>query len=103
MRTDADVVFRDIDHSPALAHTINQKMAKLSRYSRDILRSRVVLDIPHNSKHKGKQFRASIELHLKGSPIAVSHDADSAHVAVRDAFLAAERKLKETCEIRFKR
>lgn len=96
MRNNADVVFRDLDHSPALVYTINRKLEKLSRFAPDILRSRVVLDMPHNRRNKGKLFRASIELNLRGRPITVSHDAPTAHVAVRDAFSAAERCLKDS-------
>ena len=95
MYSNVDVVFRDIDTSPALTETILKKFEKLSRFSDSIIRSRVVLDSPHNHKHKGKMFRASIELGLKGKPLKISHDHESVHVAVRDAFNAAERKLKE--------
>ena len=94
-----EIVFRDLDHSPALAFIINKKLAKLSRFSNSILRSRVVLDSPHKSKHKGKLYRASIELNVRGSPIMVVQDAASAHVAVRDAFSAAERKLKDATKL----
>lgn len=95
MKSIADVVYRDIDSSPALNHIINKKLEKLHRFSDSILHSRVVLDSPHNHKHKGKLYRASIELALKGSPLNVSHDDASVHIAVRDAFAAAERALKE--------
>ena len=95
MRSYADVVFRNLDFSPALHEVINKKIQKLHRYSDSILHSRVVLGSPHQHKHKGKLFRASIELGLKGSPLKVSHDDPSVHIAVRDAFAAAERKLKE--------
>lgn len=95
MKSTADVVYRDIDSSPALNQIIYKKIAKLHRYSDSIDRSRVVLDSPHKHKHKGKMFRASIELGVKGSPLNVSHDNPSVHIAVRDAFAAAERALKE--------
>lgn len=95
MKANADVVYRDFDASPALNDVIYKKIEKLHRYSDSILHSRVVLDAPHKHKHKGKHFRASIELGLKGSPISVSQDDPSVHVAVRDAFSALERKLKE--------
>ena len=103
MRSNADVVFRDLDHSPALAHTISRKLEKLKRFSPDIVRSRVVLDAPHNRQHKGKLYRASIELNLPGKPITVTHNAASAHLAVRDAFSAAERKLKEARDLQLSR
>lgn len=95
MKSHADVVYRDLDFSPALTEIINKKIEKLHRYSDSIMHSRVVLDSPHKHKHKGKLFRASIELALKGTPLTVSHDDPSVHIAVRDAFAAVERKLKE--------
>ena len=95
MKSVVDVVFRDLDFSPSLNDTIVKKLEKLRRYTDQIIYSRVVLDAPHNHKQKGKQFRASIELDIKGRPIAIAQDNESIHVAVRDAFTSAERKIKE--------
>lgn len=95
MKSNADVVYRDFDSSPALTDSIHKKLEKLNRFSDSIVSSRVVVEMPHNHKHKGKLFRASIELGVKGAPVTVTQDDTSVHVAVRDAFLAAERKLKE--------
>ncbi len=95
MKPAVDVVYRDLDSSAALNEIIAKKLAKLSRYTDQIIRSRVVLDTPHNHKHKGKQFRASIELDMKGHPFSVTQNDESIHVAVRDAFYSVERKVKE--------
>ena len=95
MKSNAEVVYRDLDSSPALDDTIDRKLEKLYRFSDSIIHSRVVLDSPHKHKHKGKIFRASIEVDLKGAPLLVSHDDESMHLAVRDAFQTMERKLKE--------
>ncbi|MGS2717568.1 HPF/RaiA family ribosome-associated protein [Eionea flava] len=90
----SNVTYRDLDTSDALNAIINKRLQKLGRFSSDIQHSRVVLDSPHNHKHKGKEFRATVELDIKGSPITVSQNDMSIHVAVRDAFDVAERKLK---------
>jgi ribosomal subunit interface protein len=95
MKPAVDVVYRDLDSSAALNEIITKKLEKLNRYTDQIVHSRVVLDIPHNHKHKGKQFRASIELDIKGHPVAITQDDESIHVAVRDAFSSAERKVKQ--------
>ena len=95
MKPAVDVLYRDLDVSASLNETIVKKLEKLSRFSDQIMHSRVVLDTPHNHKHKGKQFRASIEIDLKGHPIAVTQDNESIHLAVRDAFNSAERKVKQ--------
>jgi len=98
MKSSAEVVYRDLDASPTLNEIISKKMEKLHRFSDSILHSRVVLGSPHKHKHKGKLFKASIELALVGQPLTVSNVDESVHVAVRDAFETMERKLKETSE-----
>lgn len=95
MKPAVDVVYRDLDSSAALNDIIIKKLEKLSRYTDQIIHSRVVLDAPHQHKHKGKQYRASIELDIKGHPVAITQDDESIHVAVRDAFSSAERKVKQ--------
>jgi ribosomal subunit interface protein len=95
MKPAVDVLYRDLEFSASLNEVISKKIEKLNRYSDQIIHSRVVLDTPHNHKHKGKQFRASIEIDIKGRPIAVTQDNESIHLAVRDAFNSAERKVKE--------
>ena len=95
MKPAVDVLHRDLEFSPALNEVISKKLEKLNRYSDQIIHSRVVLDTPHNHKHKGKQFRASIEIDIKGHPIAIAQDNESIHLAVRDAFISAERKVKQ--------
>lgn len=90
-----NIVFRDIDKSAALANIISKKLDKLERYCGDIIRSRVVLEAPHQHKHKGKQYKASLELALSGSPVMISSESDSIHRAVNDTFDSAERCLKE--------
>lgn len=92
------VTYRDMDTSEALNATIQKRLQKLERYSSDIQTCRVVLETPHNHKHKGKSFRATLELEVKGNPITVSQDDLSIHVAVRDAFNVLERKLKSHSE-----
>ncbi len=94
MTPNLDVVYRDIDSSSALTQTITEKYNKLSKFSDSIVHSKITLDSPHKHKGKGRIFRASIEMNLKGKPFTVSQDDESVHVAVRDAFDAAERKLK---------
>ena len=88
------VTYRDLDNSQALNTIINKRLQKLERYCSGIQRSRVVLESPHNHKHKGKQYKATIEIEVKGNPITVSQNDASIHIAVRNLFNVAERKLK---------
>ncbi|WP_188151115.1 HPF/RaiA family ribosome-associated protein [Teredinibacter waterburyi] len=100
MKSYADVVYRDFDASPALNDIIQKKVEKLHRFSDAIMHSRVVLESPHKHKHKGKLFRASIEIGLKGVPLTVTQDNSSVHLAVKEAFAVAERKVKESTDKR---
>lgn len=95
-----NIVFRDIDKSAALVDTVSRKLHKLERYCGDIIRSRVVLEAPHQHKTKGKQYKASVELALSGSPVTISNENESIHRAVNSAFESAERCLKERSERR---
>ncbi|GAA5442239.1 hypothetical protein Misp06_00412 [Microbulbifer sp. NBRC 101763] len=95
-----NIVFRDIDKSAALATTVSKKLHKLERYCGDIIRSRVVLEAPHQHKSKGRQFRASLELAISGNPVTISSENESIHRAVNDTFASAERCLKERSERR---
>lgn len=90
-----NIVFRDIDKSAALADTVARKLNKLERYCGDIIRSRVVLEAPHQHKHKGKQYKASVELALSGNPVTITNESESIHRAVNAVFSSAERCLKE--------
>jgi len=94
MRSANSVVYRDLDHSEALDTIIDKKFRRLSRFTKHIQHGRVILDTPHKHKHKGRQYRAAIELEVEGQPVMVSQHNPSIHIAVRDAFNAAERKLK---------
>ncbi|GMG88328.1 HPF/RaiA family ribosome-associated protein [Biformimicrobium ophioploci] len=88
------IFFRDLDKSPTLAGLVAKKLEKLERFSDDILSSRVVLEAPHQHKHKGKNFKASIELGLRGDSVTISNEDESIHKAVISAFESAERRVK---------
>lgn len=94
MRSANSVVYRNLDHSEALDFVIDKKFKRLTRFTRHIHHGRVILDTPHKHKHKGRQYRASIELDVEGQAVNVSQNNDSIHLAIRDAFNAAERRLK---------
>lgn len=92
------VTYRDLDSSDALNSTIAKRLEKLERYSSKILHRRVVLDVPHNHKNKGKMFRAIVELEVQGKTITVNQCDASIHVAIRDAFNVLERRVKACSE-----
>ena len=94
------VVYHNIDQSPALSEKVVRRIEKLQRFSNDIIGGRVVLDSPHNNHQKGKVFSVTLEIHTSGKEVIVKQDQhdraehEDIYVAVRDAFNAAERQLK---------
>lgn len=97
---DAKVVFRGIDHSPAVEEAVHKRLEKLERFSEDIHSLRVVLDSPHKNHHKGKVYHVGIEAVIPNHDIVVTNDQHDNHshediyVALRDAFNALERRIK---------
>lgn len=97
MKSAATIVYRDLESSDALNDTIQKKVGKLMRLSDRLAVQRVVITAPHHHQHKGSQFIVSLEMHQAGTPLNLSHEDDSVHLAVREAFAAAERRVKEQC------
>lgn len=98
MPATSTVVYRDLDFSPALTESIEKKLDKLNRFSSRIFSSRMVLDTPRQHSlpktFKGKVFSAHLDIDVNGKPVSIHKDSTSIHQAVKDAFKAAETKLK---------
>ena len=100
MISDTQVLFRNIDHSPAVEEAVYKRLEKLERYCDQIQSLRVILEAPHNNHHKGKVYHVGVEAMVPNHDIVVTHDQHDKHshediyVAIRDAFNAVERRLK---------
>jgi len=101
MQLPLQVTFRHMETSEALLADIEEKAAKLDRFSDQIMACRVVVEAPHQHHHQGKLFHVSIDLTVPGGEIVASRSADEHHahedvyVAVRDAFSAVKRQLED--------
>lgn len=89
------ITVRDMPNSPFLEDHLRKKAEKLEHFYRRIHRCRVTINIPQKHKHQGKLFRVSIDLSVPGKELVVNRKLhEDVYVAIRDAFLAAERKLE---------
>jgi len=101
MTNEFQVVFHNIDQTEAINDAVNKRIAKLERYCDQIITGRVVLDCPHNNHHKGKVYSVGLEIHTPSREVRVNQDQHDNHahedlyIAIRDAFNAAERQLKD--------
>ena len=99
MQTALQVTFRSLSASPALEARIRDKAAKLESLHPQLTRCRVTIEQRHRHQHQGRQFAVRLQVRTPGHDIVVSleHDED-VHVALRDAFDAAERQLEAVYE-----
>jgi cold shock CspA family protein/ribosome-associated translation inhibitor RaiA len=101
MQRPLEIRFRQMDSSPAIEARIREKAAALERFSDRITGCRVIVEKDHRHRHKGNLFRVRIEIDAPGKGLAVSHTGlkdhahEDVHVAIRDAFNAAVRRLED--------
>ena len=101
MRTPLQITFRHMDPSPALEARIRQRADELDRFFDRITACRVVVESGTRRHQQGNVFDVSIDLTVPGAEIVVGRDSganhahEDAHVAVRDAFDAARRRLED--------
>jgi len=101
MQKPVQITFRGMESSKAVEESIRDHVEKLERYYDGIIGCRVVLEAPHRQHHQGNLFHVSIDIKVPGAEILVSrdkgdkHDHEDAHVAIRDAFLSARRRLED--------
>jgi cold shock CspA family protein len=95
------VTFRNTEHSDFIEAEVRKKAAELDRFSDRIMSCRVVVEAPNRRHQKGNLYAVRIDLTLPGKEIVVTHSGpldhahEDAHVAIRDAFLAATRQLED--------
>ena len=93
-----EIHFRDMEPSESIERQVRDWAAKL--HDADIEKCAVTLSQPHRHSRQGRRFHVCISLAVRGHTIVVSEDPgvegahDDAHVTIRDAFLAARRRLQ---------
>jgi ribosomal subunit interface protein len=96
MQTPLQISLHGIAHSDALSSAIRKKAEKLDRFYPHITSCHVVLELASGRQQHGKQLTARIDIKVPGDEIVVTHQHDEdLHVALRDAFDAARRKLED--------
>jgi ribosomal subunit interface protein len=88
------ITVRDMPHSLALESEIRKKADKLNQFYHHINSCHVTVQIPQKHKHQGKLYSVHIDLGVPGNTLVVNHKIDeNVHIAIRDAFRAAQRQL----------
>lgn len=96
MQRSVEITFRDVPHSDALESDIRDKVSKLETFYPHMTGCHVVVEMPHKHNHQGREFVVRLDIKVPGGELVVNHEHNAdAHVAVRDAFDAAKRKLQD--------
>jgi len=101
MQQPLQITHHDISLSDTDESRIHKRAEKLERFSSRIISCHVTVDTPHHHKHKGEAYLVRIVIAVPGEELVIEHEPDeNLYVAIRDAFNAAERRLKEHSERR---
>ncbi len=105
MQVPLQITFHGIDHSEAVEQRIRDKVAKLEQVYERITSCRVTVEAHHRNPSNlhvtGQPFQIRIDLTVPGGELAYTRQPKDSHVnedifvALRDAFQAMERQLKE--------
>jgi cold shock CspA family protein/ribosome-associated translation inhibitor RaiA len=113
------ISFRNMDASEAVEARIREEVAKLERFYDHIMGCRVIVEIPRKHLHQGKVYHIRIDLTVPGAELVINHEPTlhgasrqielerttkalevegaykDIHVAIRDAFKAARRRVQD--------
>jgi ribosomal subunit interface protein len=101
MQTPIQITYRGLSPSDAIEQNIQKRAARLERFRPGITACHVTVELPHQHHHQGNLYRVHVDLHVPGGGLVVTRGDtanpayEDAHVVIRDAFDAAERRLEE--------
>jgi len=95
-----EIVDNGVVDSPAVSAYLLERIERLRRFSPRITSCRVVLEAPQNHHRKGGPFQVNIHVDLPGAVARVTRQqANDLHVAIAQAFDAAQRQLEDQARI----
>jgi len=101
MQLPLQISFRHMDHSDEIGKLVREKAAKLEMYADQVMGCRVVVEPAGKHHRHGNLYEVRIDLTVPGEEIAVTREPSEhtehrdIHVALRDAFDSARRKLED--------
>lgn len=95
------ITVKGMPYSAALDLLIRQKLSDIERFCATLMGCRVFIEKSHQHKKPGELFDVAVEVHISGQPHIVikRQHVEDVHVAVRDAFDDALRKVLEYVQI----
>ena len=96
-----EITYHNMDQSDAIETRVLEKVEHLEKLHERLTSCRVSIEAPHKHHRQGNTYQVRILLGMPQGQVAVSHDPgdrnahEDIYVAIRDAFRAAERQLKD--------
>ena len=104
MQSPPQITFKNIDHSDAVESRILERIEDLEKVSDRITGCQVRVRAPHKRHRKGTQFIIDIDVLTPSGSVHIGREPgdnfshEDIYVSIRDAFNAAERKLRKLKE-----
>ena len=101
MPANLSISFRNMESSPSIEAQVRRRAEELEQFSDRITACRVTLEATHRHHRQGTIYRVSVDLSVPGGKVVVNrepgedHAHEDMHVAIRDAFDAARRRLQD--------
>jgi cold shock CspA family protein/ribosome-associated translation inhibitor RaiA len=101
MPIDVQISFRGMEPSPAAEAQVQKRAEELEQFSDRISICRVMLEAAHRHHRQGRIYHVRVDLAVPGGRIVANRDSgedhahEDLHVAIRDAFDAARRRLQD--------
>lgn len=106
MQVPVEIVFHNVDRSPAVEAAVHERIAKLEHLGETITSCRVTIEAPHKSHQQGNLYTVRVDLRFPGGEAIANrspsedHAHEDVYVALRDAFKAVRRQLQDRQRIR---
>ena len=106
MQIPLEIVFHNLDRSPAVEAAVRERAAKLEHFAPNITSCRVTVEAPNKTHQQGSLYSVRVDLRFPGGEAVASrapaehHSHEDVYVAVRDAFKAARRQLQDRVRVR---
>jgi len=101
MDVPVEIAFRHLDSSEAVENRIHAHIEKLKQVFDRLVSCRVTVELVTGHR-KGRKFMVTVEANVPGKPHFVGHSSndenhlhDDVYLAIRDAFNAVRRQLKD--------
>ena len=90
MQVPLEIVFHNVDRSPAVEAAVRERAAKLERFADDITSCRVTVEAPHKNHQQGNLYSVRVDLRFPGGEAVVNRSPGDDHA--HDTLEAAARR-----------